>query len=133
MTRTSRTLTSLALLGALAACGSRALDVPESLVIVDYPANAALTLTFVMKTCSDTCSTYEAPVCTVETDTAEGNVVTVDVSVPYGDKADTDAATLEGCSLSCGPPVLAHCSVPALAAGEWSVEAGAFQTTIRVR
>jgi len=121
----------LTLLTALAGCG-RALDTPESLAITDYPANTDVTLTFVMKACSDTCSTYEASTCTVNI-VSDTKTLDVAVSVPYGDNPDADGVTLDGCSLRCGAPILAHCNVSSIPAGVWTVEAGTFSTSITLR
>lgn len=132
MTRTLGFFATLLGLGLLAACGSRTLETPETLRIDEYPAGQAFTVTFVMKGCSDRCSTYEAAECTVEL-AEEGNVLLISVSVPYDDKEGVDTAALEDCTLQCGPPVLAHCAVPALPAGTWSIESGTFRGTIEVR
>ena len=128
--RISATLLALGLLGA---CGSRALETPESLVVDEYAAGKGFEVVFVMKACSDTCSTYEAAECEVETDTEDGNVLRFSVSVPYSDKDGVDPTTLDGCSLTCGAPVRATCEVPGLDAGTWSVEAGTFRGSIEVR
>ncbi len=119
-------------MGLLAGCGSRTLDTPETLRIDEYPAGVPFTLTFVMKGCSDRCSTYEAAECSVDF-ADEGTVIQISVSVPYSDKADVDREALEDCTLQCGAPVLAHCSIPALGPGTWSVEAGTFRSSIEVR
>lgn len=132
MSRTLNSFVALCGLSFLAACGTRTLETPETLRIDQYVAGQPFTLTFVMKGCSDTCSTYEAAECEVS-QADEGNVLEVSVSVAYGDKDGVDSSTLEGCTLQCGAPVLAHCSVPALAAGTWSVESGTFRGSIEVQ
>lgn len=134
MSRMLKTLGSLAafiVCGAVAGCSGRSLDTPERLRIDEYAAGQPFTVTFDMKGCSDTCATYEVSECAVEQ--LEGNVLQFSISVPYGDKDGADGTTLENCSLTCGPPVLAHCAVPALSAGVWTVEAGTFRGSIEVR
>ncbi|MFO0722875.1 MAG: hypothetical protein U1E65_03760 [Myxococcota bacterium] len=130
----------LALLVSAAGCG-RALTVPEKLEIHDYPANTALTLTFVMKSCSDTCETYESPSCSLALQQSVGvspdgisfsQTLVGSVAVGFGDKAGADPTTLKNCSLQCGPAVLAHCSVPALSPGTYGVEIGTFKDSIVV-
>lgn len=130
MNRPSLRLALTALLAAisLSACG-RALTVPEGLEIRDYKANEAFTMTFVMKTCSDTCQSYDPATCEIAFDSG---TMRASIAVPFGPKADADPETLKNCSLRCGPPVLAHCAVGALSAGTYSVVAETFESTIVV-
>lgn len=129
----SRTLCAAALslvtAAAVAGCG-RSLDNPTGLVIRSYPADKAFTMTLVMTTCSDKCSTYSDAACAVK---LEGQTLQVDASIAYSEKDGTDEDSLTGCSLNCGAPVTVDCPVPALAAGTYTVEANRFTTTIEVR
>lgn len=113
------------------ACGGRSLDSPEALPIRAYPADKDFTMTFIMTSCSDTCATYEVAECSVDVDT-EARTIDVDASVSYGEKDGVDAAALEGCTLACGAPVVAHCSVPALGEGTYRVNAGTFRGEITI-
>ena len=94
-----------------------------------------------MKSCSDTCESYEAASCSLALQRSLGvsssglsyaQTLVGSVAVSYGDKAGTDPSTLKNCSLQCGPAVLAHCSVPALSAGTYGVEVGTFKDIIVV-
>ncbi|MBI2377617.1 MAG: hypothetical protein HYV07_26685 [Deltaproteobacteria bacterium] len=112
-----------------AACGGRELSSPEALPITAYTAGQEIRVTFVMEQCSDSCSEYEAPTCTSDVD---GETITFDISVPYKDRAGVDSETLSGCSLVCGPQVVAHCDVGPLDAGHYMVMAGSFEGEIHV-
>lgn len=118
-----RTLLAFTFGLALVACGGNTLTQPQDLPTKVYPANTPFRLTLVMKTCSDSCATYEAGECTVE---VEGNTLTVDASIDY-------ERTGESCTERCGTPVLLHCDVGGLSAGEYSVEADGFTRQITVR
>jgi hypothetical protein len=120
---------SLVTAASVAGCG-RSLDNPTGLVIRSYPANKAFTMTLVMTTCSDQCATYADAACAVK---LEGQTLQVEASIAYADKDGTDETTQTGCSLNCGAPVTVDCTVPALAAGTYSVEANRFKTTIEIR
>lgn len=115
---------------ALSGCGSRTLETPEALPIRTYAAGSELTLSFVMRSCSDTCSTYEAAECEVEVD---GTMLLVDVSVAYSEREGVSAEELTGCNLSCGREIFAHCKVPSLNAGTYTVKAETFQADITVK
>lgn len=119
----ARTLLALTFGLALSACGGSTLTQPQDLPTNVYPANTPFRMTLVMKTCSDSCATYEAPECTVEVD---GTTLLVDASVSY-------ERTGETCTERCGAPVLAHCDVGGLAAGEYVVESEGFRRQITVR
>ncbi|MBK6685441.1 MAG: hypothetical protein IPG45_13295 [Deltaproteobacteria bacterium] len=119
----ARTLFALTFGLALAGCGGNTLTQPQDLPTKVYPADTAFRLTLVMKTCSDSCATYEAGECSVE---VEGNTLTVDASISY-------ERTGENCTERCGTPVLVHCEVGKLAAGEYTVEADGFTRQITVR
>jgi hypothetical protein len=121
---------ALPLLLAFAACGGQSLETPEGLPIREYSAGADFTLTLLMESCSDTCSTYEPAECSTE---IEGMEILVEVSVPYSEKEGTNSSTLEGCSLACGPSIFAHCPVSSLQAGTYQVVAGSFRAPITIR
>ena len=115
----------------VAACGSTTLDSPEFLPRTLY-ANGAQQMTFVMASCSDTCSSYEVSECSVELD-KESSELNVDISVTVSDREGTNRSTLEGCGVTCGPAVYAHCPLPALSAGKYRVIAGSFETSIEIQ
>jgi len=110
----------------LAACGSPALTTPSALPLKTYAAGVKK-LSFEMISCSDPCAKYEAATCATTVD-ATAKTIEADISVGY----EIDAS-IEDCPLSCGRPVLAHCEVPPLAAGTWTVTSGGFEATITVR
>jgi hypothetical protein len=109
----------------LFACGGSSLTTPEDLPITTYPADTEFRMTLVMDTCADPCATYEPAECSVS---VEGMTIEVDVEVAYEHNDD-------GCALTnqCGGQVLAHCTVRALGAGTYTVQAGSFQRQITVR
>jgi len=109
-------------------CGGSVLDSPEHLPRTTY-ANGTKQITFVMATCSDTCTLYEEAVCAIELD-RENAQLNVEISVAYRDRDDADRSTLDGCGVTCGPPVYAHCDLPALSAGTYRVVAGSFESNI---
>jgi hypothetical protein len=129
----------------LAACGHQSLDMPEELLIHDFPAKKPFTLTVVMKACSDLCSSYDQPSCkvsiatqTVQTTTtaANGTVSTIgvqhrliqlDVHVGYTSHTGPE------CAGQCGPQILAHCNVGALDPGAYTVVSGSFRQDVTVK
>ncbi len=129
----------------LAACGHQSLDMPEELVIHDFPAHKAFTMTVVMKACSDLCASYDQPSCkvsiaseTVQTTTtsADGKVSTIgvkkkliqlDVHVGYSSHTGPE------CAGQCGPQILAHCNVGALDPGTYTVVSGSFRQDVTVK
>lgn len=113
---------AIALAIGLSACGGSSLSTPESLRIDTYRKDTPFTLTLVMESCRDTCSTYSESKCSVE---VEGNEIVLDIDVPY-------ERTSESCVEVCTGEVLAHCSVNGLAAGKYTVKAGGFSRTIDV-
>ena len=122
--RSARPLRASALaLSVLFACGGSSLTTPEDLPITTYPADAEFRMTFVMDSCADPCATYDPAECSVS---VEGQTIEVDVEVSY-ERSD------EACSNQCGGQVLAHCTVRALGAGTYTVQAGSFQRQITVR
>lgn len=113
------------------ACGGRALETPEDLPIRSYPSGKDITLTFVMESCRDTCSQYEAAECEVEV--VEDNTIEIDVRVPYDEREDASADDLQNCTLQCGTPVFASCTVPSLDPGTYRVVVDTFSADITVR
>ncbi len=111
---------------ALPACGLPVIERPESLELTSYPAGRAFRMTLVMRACADGCATYEDADCSVSVD-EDAKRVDADASVAYSRE---DGAP---CNLACGPAVLAHCDVPALTAGTWTVRDGDFERRIEVR
>jgi hypothetical protein len=112
-----------------ASCGGRSLETPEGLPIRTYPSGQDFKMTLVMRSCSDTCSTYEPGECSVEVD-EETKMLTLDVNVSYSDREGVE----EGASCNrCGPQVVAHCDVPSLQAGTWAVKTDGFRQEIVVR
>lgn len=120
-------LVGLAFLGS--ACGAETLRRPVDLPITTYPANELFTLTLVMQRCRQPCETYSDPECEV-TVNEDSRTIRVDPEVEV--ERDDDATCSGQCS---GAPVLAHCSVGPLNAGEWIVEStqGRFSRAITVR
>ena len=115
-------VTALAL--SLGGCGGLSVDTPTDLTVTTYPANKAFTMTLTMQACRDSCATYEEASCSVSVD---GSTIEVDASVSYSrDVDDVECLNL------CGQPVFAHCDVPALSAGTYTVESGSFRRTIVV-
>src|SRR5688572_17383424 len=90
----------------LAACGGRALDTPEALPIRTYPSDTEFTMSFVMRSCSDSCSTYEPGEC--DAVLGEGNVIEVEVRVSYAERDGLSAEEAGICHRTCGPQVFAH-------------------------
>lgn len=124
--------TSIALCGVLllaAGCG-KSLTTPQDLPIRNYNVGD-VKLTFVMTSCSDTCSTYEGHACVLTVDN-ESKTVLADLSVAVVDKDGADGATLDNCSVRCGAPVLLHCPAVSLTEGEWNVDANGFTRVINV-
>jgi hypothetical protein len=117
------------LLVLLAGCG-KALTTPEDLPIRNYNVGD-VKLTFVMTSCSDTCSAYEDHACSLLVD-ADTQTVEADVSVAVVEKPGTDGTSLDNCSVRCGNPVLVHCDPVSLTAGKWMVNASGFTDTIVV-
>ena len=115
----------------ITACGSATLDSPEFLHRTVY-AVGAQQMTFVMATCSDTCSVYEVSECTVELD-SDSSRLEVDVSVDVSDREGTNRSTLDGCGVTCGPSIYAHCALPTLSPGKYQVIAGSFETSIEIQ
>lgn len=115
-------LGAIALAIGLSACGGQSLTTPESLRIDTYRKDTPFTLTLIMESCRDTCSTYSESKCSVE---VEGNEILVDVEVEY-------ERNEESCVEVCAGEVLAHCSVNGLPAGKYTVKAGGFSRTIDV-
>ena len=115
----------------VASCGSTSLTSPEFLPRTVYGVGAKQ-MTFVMSTCSDTCSSYAAAECVVELDSETAQLI-VDVSVEVTERDGADRDTLKGCGVTCGPSVYAHCELPSLAAGKYQVIAGSFETSIEIR
>lgn len=111
---------------ALAACGGDIIDTPEDIPVDEFAAGTTK-ITVTMTSCSDICAEYDEPQCTSE---VSGTDIKLDATVSYTSKAPADG---ESCSLVCGPAVLAHCSVPALPAGTYTVTAGALTKKIHVR
>ena len=103
--------------GILIGCGN-ALTTPEDIRITRFPANTQFTLTIVMKTCSDTCATYDEGDCSLDVDRPD-NTINVNASVGFDRNKDE-------CSEMCGPEILVHCTVPALKAGTYTVKSGSF-------
>jgi hypothetical protein len=125
MYRAIRRIATIFFLGfaALAAsCGNQSLETPEELLISTYPKDAAFTLTLIMESCRDTCATYQESTCEVEID---GNTIKLSPEVEYERSNDE-------CAEVCNGQVFAHCSIPALGAGTYTIEAGSFKRTITV-
>ena len=120
-----RLLSALALVVAVAACGGLSVDTPTDLKVTTYPANQAFTMSLTMQACSDVCATYDEASCSTSVD---GNTIKANASLSYSRTVDGSE-----CVNRCGPPKFAHCDVPALAAGDYTVEAGEFTTQIVVR
>lgn len=118
----AKTIVSLLSLLLLSACGD-ALTTPEDIPIRRLPANEAFSLTLVMESCSDPCISYEEASCEVDVD-EEDRIIDVDARVGIG------SATTECRHALCGPQVLAHCDVPALPEGTYTVEAGSFRQQV---
>lgn len=127
-----RALSLLLLCVFFAGCGGETLTVPEDLTILTYPADMPFRMSFVMLSCGDPCRTYQQEECTVELD-EESPTLNVEVSVSVEDKDGVDRSALDQCSLECSTPVLAHCDVGALPAGEYEVVSGAFMRKISVQ
>jgi hypothetical protein len=106
----------------LSACG-QSLTTPEDLVITTYAANTRFTMTFVMKSCGDACSKYDAPSCNVSVD---GHTINVNAHVGYSRNSGA-------CSELCGPEVLAHCDVGPLPSGTYTVVSGGFRRDITLK
>jgi hypothetical protein len=117
----------------VAGCGSTSLTSPEFLPRTVY-AVGAKQMTFVMTTCSDTCSSYAEAECDVELDSETGQLI-VDVSMEVTErpKPAKEYASDPVCGLTCGPSVYAHCELPSLAAGKYQVIAGSFETSIEIQ
>ncbi len=111
---------------ALAACGGNVIDTPEDIPVDEF-AQGTTKITLTMTSCSDTCADYEEAECTTELSERE---ITVNASVSFTPGARVDGET---CSLRCGPAILAHCTVPALATGTYTVKADGFERKIFVR
>jgi hypothetical protein len=112
-------------------CGGTALDSPEFLPRTTF-ANGSKQITFIMASCSDTCLSYEDAVCSIELD-QESGAINVEVSVAYQERDDADRTSLDGCGVTCGPPVYAHCDLPALPSGSYRLVAGSFESTIVIQ
>ncbi len=106
----------------LAACGS-ALTTPEDIPLKHLPAGEKFVMTLVMDTCSDTCATYDEPSCSVSVDKSK-MVIHIDASVGFSSNG------VDGCISTCGREILAHCDVPALAAGTYTVKSNGFEAQI---
>jgi hypothetical protein len=117
-------LLGLALL-VLAACG-RSLNTPESLPNRQFPAKEMFTMTLVMKSCSDPCEVYDQGSCNVSID---GRNIKLDIDVPFHDGA-LSMPPPGGCGLTCGPSVLAHCTVPSLDPGSYTVTDNGFTALV---
>lgn len=111
-------------LASAAACGP-SISTPEDLPITVYPKDQPFRLTVVMESCSDACAKYSDPECDVSVD-REKREIRLDASVGFDRESDA-------CGERCGPSVLAHCDVPALASGTYSVSSGSFSRQITVR
>jgi hypothetical protein len=111
---------------ALVGCGGLSVDTPVDLQVTTYPANTPFTLTLTMQACRDACATYEEAECSVSV--KADNVLEVDASVQYDRTVDE-----QQCPNRCGQPVFAHCPVPSLGAGTYTVESGSFVRTILVK
>jgi hypothetical protein len=108
---------SALLLALLASCGN-ALTTPEDVPITHLPAEEKFILTLVMETCADSCATYDEPTCDVSVDEKD-KVIEVDACVGF-DRGAADCRTV------CGGEILAHCDIPALPAGTYTVRSGPF-------
>lgn len=121
----AKPIVSLFFLLVLSSCGD-SLTTPEDIPITRLPANEPFSLTLVMESCSDPCTSYGEPSCEVGVD-EEDRVIHVDASVDLGSQDG------ECISALCGPQVLAHCDVPALPAGTYTVRSGTFMHQISLQ
>jgi hypothetical protein len=127
---TMTTIISLSVIcAALAACGGPALTRPESLPEDTFLAGQPIELTLIMKSCSDTCSEYDAASCGWSLHDHE---LDVSVSVPYHDKPGADRTKFVNCGPTCGAPVFAHCTLGKLDAGTYTLKVDAFSAPIYV-
>ncbi len=124
--RVAPVLSAMALM-ALTACGGQSVETPSDLVVKTYPAGQTFTLSLTMQACSDVCAEYDEASCSVNVK-EDDNVIEVNASLTW----DRTVSESE-CVNRCGPPKFAHCDVPSLAAGTYSLEAGGFTTNIVVQ
>lgn len=123
MKRASLFLTIFAA-SALFGCGGDTLTGVTEVTLANYPAGQAFRLTAIMTACSDSCSTYEEAECSVDVN-EEDRTITLDASACF-------ERTMDDCAELCGPRILAHCEVPALTSGTYTVQSGVFARTITV-
>lgn len=110
----------------LAGCGGQTVDTPTDLTRTTYPAGQAFTLSFTMQACSDMCAEYDEPSCGISVN-EDDMVIDASPSLSF----DRNVDDVE-CPNRCGPARFAHCEVPAIGAGTWTVEANGFTRTIVV-
>lgn len=129
-TRAAHLVATLSLV-ALAACGGRSIDSPESLAPgEDVQPIGNTQLTFIMQSCRSPCATYEMASCEVDVNNDKLEI-DIDASVSFEeDRNIDDAGSCDRCS---GAPILAHCQLTGLRAGTYTVTAGSLKTTIEVR
>ncbi|MEQ9499753.1 MAG: hypothetical protein RIT81_22935 [Deltaproteobacteria bacterium] len=124
MTRTRTFLASLLLLGGALACGGNTLEGVEDLPRTNYPRGVPFRMTVMMTACSDACSEYEEADCSVDVN-EDDKEISVSASVCFD-------RVMDECPEICGPRVNAHCEIPPLDGGTYTVTSDNFTATIDV-
>ncbi len=123
----SRLRTLLALLclssGGLA-CGNNTLEGIEALPNKNYPRGVPFRMTVMLTACSDACSTYEAAECDVDVD-EDAKEIRLSASACF-------ERTTDDCPELCGPRINAHCAIPPLQGGTYTVVSDNFTSSVQV-